>query len=294
MRGARSGWGRLRGLAVVALLATAGTAGGASAATAGAAAAASELVRIDAGHLRGARDGEVISFKGIPFAAPPVGALRWRAPQPVAGWSGVREAKSFGNACLQPPARSAADALPVPLSEDCLYLNVWRPARASARLPVMVWIHGGSLVTGTASIPVQDGAALARRGVVLVSISYRLGRLGYFAHPALTREAADGGKLANYGLMDQVAALQWVRRNIAAFGGDPARVTIFGQSAGALSVQALMASPPARGLFQRAIVQSGYYRGSYPRLSGVRRSTTASPRSARSACAPTTSRCCAA
>lgn len=267
MRGARSGWGRLRGLAVVALLATAGTAGGASAASAGAAAAASELVRIDAGHLRGARDGEVISFKGIPFAAPPVGALRWRAPQPVAGWSGVREAKSFGNACLQPPARSAADALPVPLSEDCLYLNVWRPARASARLPVMVWIHGGSLVTGTASIPVQDGAALARRGVVLVSISYRLGRLGYFAHPALTREAADGGKLANYGLMDQVAALQSVRRNIAAFGGDPARVTIFGQSAGALSVQALMASPPARGLFQRAIVQSGYYRGSYPRLS---------------------------
>jgi para-nitrobenzyl esterase len=134
-------------------------------------------------------------------------------------------------------------------------------------MPVMVWIHGGSLVTGAASIAQNDGAALARRGVVLVSINYRLGYPGFFAHPALTREAADGGKLANYGLMDQVAALQWVRRNISAFGGDPLRVTIFGQSAGALSVEALMASPPARGLFQRAIVQSGYYRGAYPRLS---------------------------
>lgn len=237
-----------------------------AAAAATASAAAPELVRVDAGQLRGERVGDVIRFKGIPFAAPPVGPLRWRAPQPVAPWSGVREASTFGNACLQPPQRTPGDGLPVPMSEDCLYLNVWRPAGAAARLPVMVWIHGGSLVTGTASLPVSDGAALARRGVVLVSINYRVGRLGYFAHPALTREAADGGQLANYGLMDQVAALRWVRRNIAAFGGDPSRVTIFGQSAGALSVQALMASPPARGLFQRAIVQSGYYRGSYPRL----------------------------
>lgn len=284
MRGATSGLRRLRGLVVVALAASVGaaaagphavvtTAAGAvpaslsmTATAATATAAAPLLVRIDAGQLRGERAGDVIRFKGIPFAAPPVGPLRWRAPQPVVPWSGVREANTFGNACLQPPQRTPGDGLPVPMSEDCLYLNVWRPAGAAGRLPVMVWIHGGSLVTGTASLPVSDGAALARRGVVLVSINYRVGRLGYFAHPALTREAADGGKLANYGLMDQVAALQWVRRNIAAFGGDPARVTIFGQSAGALSVQALMASPPARGLFQRAIVQSGYYRGSYPRL----------------------------
>ena len=229
--------------------------------------AAPLLVRVDGGQLRGERAGDVVAFKGVPFAAPPVGPLRWRAPQPVVPWSGVREANGFGNACLQPQPRTPGDALPVPMSEDCLYLNVWRPAAAAAaRLPVMVWIHGGSLVTGTASLPVSDGAALARHGVVLVSINYRVGRLGYFAHPALTREAADGGQLANYGLMDQVAALQWVKRNVAAFGGDPSRVTIFGQSAGALSVQALMASPPARGLFQRAIVQSGYYRGSYPRL----------------------------
>ena len=277
--------GRARSLAVAMLMVVSGgalaagatgmhgnaTAGATASTTVGAVAAATlaapELVRIDSGQLRGEPVGDVVRFRGIPFAAPPVGALRWRAPQPVEAWSGVREAKAFGNACLQPAPRTSSAGLPVPLSEDCLYLNVWRPARAATRLPVMVWIHGGSLVTGTASEAVQDGAALARHGVVLVSISYRLGRLGYFAHPALTREAADGGRLANYGLMDQVAALQWVRRNVAAFGGDPARVTIFGQSAGALSVLALMASPPARGLFQRAIVQSGYYRGSYPRLS---------------------------
>jgi para-nitrobenzyl esterase len=193
--------------------------------------------------------------------------LRWHAPQAVASWSGVREATAFGNACLQPPPRAGAAALGAPVDEDCLYLNVWRPRGAQRRLPVMVWIHGGSLVNGAASMARYDGAGFARRGVVLVSINYRLGYPGFFAHPALTREAADGGKLANYGLMDQVAALQWVERNIRAFGGDPSRVTIFGQSAGALSVQALLASPPARGLFQRAIVQSGYYRGSYPRIS---------------------------
>ena len=231
------------------------------------AAATPERVRLDVGQLQGETISGVVSFKGIPYAAAPVGPLRWRAPQPVAAWPGVREAKAFGNACLQPPPRPTSPALGAPLSEDCLYLNVWRPRDARGRLPVMVWIHGGSLVTGASSVAQYDGAALARRGVVLVSINYRLGYPGYFAHPALTREAADGGKLANYGLMDQVAALHWVKHNIAAFGGDPSRVTIFGQSAGALSVQALLASPPARGLFHRAIVQSGYYRGSYPRIS---------------------------
>ena len=229
-------------------------------------AASPGVVRVDSGRLEGTTTAGVVSFKGIPFAAAPVGPLRWRAPQPVAAWSGVRDATEFGNACLQPPPRATSPPLRVPVSEDCLYLNVWRPVQAKGRLPVMVWIHGGSLVTGTAAIAQYDGAALAHRGVVLVSINYRLGYPGFFAHPALTREAADGGRLANYGLMDQIAALQWVKRNIRAFGGDPSRVTIFGQSAGALSVEALLASPPARGLFRRAIVQSGYYRGSYPRL----------------------------
>jgi para-nitrobenzyl esterase len=229
-------------------------------------AASPDRVRIGSGLLHGAMQADVISFKGIPYAAAPVGPLRWRAPQPVAAWSGIREAHEFGNACLQPPPRAMSPPLGAPVSEDCLYLNVWRPLHAQGRLPVMVWIHGGSLVAGAASIAQNDGALLARRGVVLVSINYRLGYAGFFAHPALTREAADGGQLANYGLMDQVAALRWVQKNIRAFGGDPSRVTIFGQSAGALSVEALMASPPARGLFQRAIVQSGYYRGSYPRL----------------------------
>jgi para-nitrobenzyl esterase len=231
-------------------------------------AATPERVRIDAGLLQGETTAEVVSFKGIPYAAAPVGALRWRAPQPAPPWGGVREAKAFGNACLQPAPRVGKREVEAPLSEDCLYLNVWRPRGAAKRLPVMVWIHGGSLVNGAASMARYDGAGFARRGVVLVSINYRVGYPGFFAHPALTREAADGGKLANYGLMDQVAALEWVRRNIRAFGGDPSRVTIFGQSAGALSVQALVASPRTRGLFQRAIVQSGYYRGSYPRIAG--------------------------
>ncbi len=232
-------------------------------------AASREIATIDSGVLHGVPAGDVVVFKGIPYAAPPVGPLRWRAPQPVVAWAGQRQASGFGNACLQPPPRPASPALGAPLSEDCLYLNVWRPVRARGALPVMVWIHGGSLVSGAASIAGFEGSRLARRGVVLVTLNYRLGYPGFFAHPALSREAADGGRIANYGLMDQVAALQWVQRNIRAFGGDPSRVTIFGQSAGAFSIEALMASPPARGLFHRAIMQSGYYRGSYPRLATV-------------------------
>ncbi len=235
----------------------------------------SEPIHIDAGTLQGVRSGDVTSFKGIPFAAPPTGALRWRAPQPVAPWSGVLAADHFGSACLQADAKAVFAAGLAQPSEDCLYLNVWRPTAAPAPkgthglLPVMVWIYGGALLNGTASLPLYDGAQFARRGVILVSFNYRLGRFGIFAHPALTREAADGGRIANYGLMDQIAALAWVRRNIRAFGGDPQRVTIFGESAGAASVDVLMITRAARGLFQGAIAESGYGRGNFARLSSV-------------------------
>jgi para-nitrobenzyl esterase len=234
------------------------------------AAGAAELtlpVRTDSGLVTGLNQDGVEAFKGIPYAAPPVGALRWRAPQPATPWKGTRAADAFGKICFQPErAESPLGALArANMSEDCLTLNVFRPAGAR-RLPVMVWIHGGALVTGASSLPTYDGAAFARGGVVLVSINYRLGRLGIFAHPALTAENADRGRLANYALMDQIAALQWVKRNIAAFGGDPGNVTIFGESAGALSVDALMIAPGARGLFHRAIAQSGYGRGHFTRL----------------------------
>jgi para-nitrobenzyl esterase len=241
----------------------------ACAVAASAARAASHIATLDSGPVRGTSADGVISFKGIPYAAPPVGALRWRAPQPVEAWQQTRDANVFGNACLQPGPGNEPDQLGAAMSEDCLYLNVWRPANAARRLPVMVWFHGGALTRGAASLPLYDGAAFARRGVILVSVNYRVGYPGFFAHPALSREAADGGKLANYGLMDQIAALDWIQRNIRELGGDPRRVTIFGQSAGGFSVQLMMLSPKARGLFHRAIVQSGYYRGSYPRLAST-------------------------
>jgi para-nitrobenzyl esterase len=224
--------------------------------------------RIDSGLLAGiTRDG-VDRFMGIPYAAPPVGALRWRAPQPAPAWSGVRNADRFGDMCMQVPRPSSlgSAASPQGMSEDCLTLNVFRPAAADGPLPVMVWIHGGGFTSGSSAIASYDGSAFARGGVVLVSINYRLGRLGVFAHPALTAENADDGYLANYGLMDQIAALRWVADNIATFGGDPENVTIFGESAGGLSVNALMVSPAARGLFQRAISQSGYGRGVFSRM----------------------------
>jgi para-nitrobenzyl esterase len=198
-----------------------------------------------------------------------VGALRWRAPQPIAAWHGVRSAAEFGSPCLQVnPTGPGATGSPPP-SEDCLYLNVWRPARARGALPVMVWIYGGGLLNGASSLPLYDGSQFARRGVILVSFNYRLGRFGIFAHPALSREAADGGRIANYGLMDQIAALEWVQRNIRAFGGDPHRVTIFGESAGAASVDILLATRAAQGLFQGAIAESGYGRASFTRLARV-------------------------
>jgi para-nitrobenzyl esterase len=204
------------------------------------------FVAIDSGAVHGSATADVVSFKGIPYAEPPVGPLRWRMPQPVKPWEGVRETTNFGPSCMQTDD--------VPKSEDCLTLNVWRPAADSATpLPVMVWIHGGALVHGGTSI--YPGGALARQGVVVVSMNYRMGRLGFFAHPALAAEAP-GDVRGNYGIMDQRAALEWVQRNIAAFGGDPKQVTIFGESAGGGSVMVHLTAPLSRGLFHRAILQS--------------------------------------
>jgi para-nitrobenzyl esterase len=216
------------------------------------------VVEAPAGAARGEAAGEVNVFRGLPYAAPPVGVRRWRPPAPLKPWAGLREAKAFGPACLQPrmpPGGIYASELPQ-LSEDCLTLNVWAPATAKAA-PVMVWIHGGSLTTGSSRESMYDGLALARRGVVVVSINYRLGVLGWLAHPELSAESPDGVS-GNYGLLDQIAALTWVRRNIAAFGGDPGQVTVAGESAGGLSILYLMASPLARGLFDKAILQSAY------------------------------------
>jgi para-nitrobenzyl esterase len=223
------------------------------------------VVRVDGGELQGAVADGVVSFKGIPFAAPPTGELRWRPPQPAARWTGVRQAAEFGANCMQgrfgPPPSPGAPAVPAP-SEDCLYLNVWRPADPAARnLPVMVWIHGGGFVGGSGSSPNTSGVPFAKQGVVLVSANYRLGRFGFFAFPALGKERPDELK-GNYAYMDQIVALQWVRRNIAAFGGDSNNVTIFGFSAGGVSVHSLLASPLARGLFHKAIAQSGGSRDS--------------------------------
>ncbi len=215
------------------------------------------VVRLESGAIAGSVTGDVAAFKGIPYAAPPVGALRWRSPQPVKPWTGPRAATAYGNDCMQflDPGEAAPPGMPP--AEDCLFVNVWRPAQATpqAKLPVVVWLHGGGFVNGGTSTPIYDGSAIAAQGVVVVSPNYRLGRFGFFAHPALT--AAKEGAIANYGLMDQQAALQWVQRNIAAFGGDPTQVTLMGESAGGISVMHWLTSPPAPPLFQRAIVLSG-------------------------------------
>jgi para-nitrobenzyl esterase len=229
----------------------------ASALIAPTATAAGPVVAIDTGKIHGATDQGVASWKGIPFAAPPVGALRWRAPQPATPWSGMRDTTAYGSDCMQLPFPSDAAPTGTVPSEDCLYLNVWKPARSHGKLPVVVWIYGGGFVNGGASPATYSGVPLARQGVVFVSFNYRLGRLGFFAHPALTRENADRGLLVNYGFMDQLAALRWVQRNIAAFDGDPANVTIIGESAGGMSVHALLTSPLAQGLFARAAILSG-------------------------------------
>ena len=224
------------------------------------AASSPDTVVIHDGALKGAASDGVLSFKGVPFAKPPVGDLRWRPPEPPKAWSGVRQALAYGPDCAQNPFPGDAAPLGVKPEEDCLYANVWRPAEAGAKLPVMVWIYGGGFVNGGSSPNVYDGSAFARAGIVFVSFNYRLGRFGFFAHPALTREAGDG-LVGNYGLMDQVAALKWVRANIAAFGGDPNNVTLFGESAGGGSVLTHLTSPVSAGLFNRVIVESGGGRG---------------------------------
>jgi para-nitrobenzyl esterase len=213
-------------------------------------------VQVDSGAVEGVTQGDLTVYSGIPFAAPPVGDLRWREPQPVVPWGGTRRATSFAPACMQRGVSMPGEQPPV-TSEDCLYLNIWTPANAQGKkLPVIVWIHGGGYKNGSASMPLYWGDRLAQRGVILVTIAYRLGPLGFLAHADLTAESEHASS-GNYGLLDQIAALEWIKRNVAAFGGDPQRVTIAGQSSGAMSVSMLMASPRAKGLFHRAIGQSG-------------------------------------
>jgi para-nitrobenzyl esterase len=215
------------------------------------------VVDAPAGMMRGTSDGTVRIFKGIPYAAPPVGAARWKPPQPLPHWDGSRTATEYGPVCIQPQAAPAPgniySADPLPMSEDCLTLNVWAPAGAR-NAPVLFWIHGGSLWGGSGR---YDGTRLAARGIIVVSINYRLGVLGWLAHPQLSAESTRDTS-GNYGLLDQIEALRWVRRNITAFGGDTGNVTIAGESAGGLSVLYLLASPEARGLFVKAIAQSAY------------------------------------
>lgn len=211
---------------------------------------ATPFVQVTGGAISGADAGEVRTYFGVPFAAPPVGDLRWRPPQPIRPWKGVKDARAFSPACAP-----NADWIPNAKSEDCLYLNLWAPQKAE-NLPVIVWIHGGGMYGGTAAVPVLNGANLAKRGAIVVTINYRLGIFGFFAHPELSAESPEHAS-GNQGILDQIAALRWVRRNIAAFGGDPDRVTIMGNSSGGESVALLVASPLAKGLFQRAIAESG-------------------------------------
>lgn len=223
----------------------------------------SPVITITSGRIQGTTLDGVATFKGIPFAAPPVGPLRWRPPEPAPAWRGVREANQFGSPCMQSasPERlgpwTTAFLSKLKPSEDCLYINLWTAAARSASLrPVMVWIYGGGFTSGAGSVAIYDGAALARQGVVVVNCNYRVGAFGFLADSGLTQESPHHSS-GNYALLDQIAALKWVKQNIAAFGGDPHNVTIFGQSAGAASVWMLMQSPLAQGLFARAIVMSG-------------------------------------
>jgi len=227
------------------------------------------LAEIRQGSLLGVNDEPVHVWRGIPYATPPVGALRWRAPQPPVPWSGVRQADRFAAASWQNAeyCRELGGGDPGTFSEDCLYLNIWSPAVRSESLPVMVWLHGGGFTIGSGGLPPYDGKALAMRDLVVVTINYRLGHFGFFAHPALDGE--EGETLHNFALLDQIAALRWVQENIRAFGGDPDKVTLFGESAGAQSVLALMSSPKAKGLFHKAIVQSGYTLPETPRAQAL-------------------------
>jgi para-nitrobenzyl esterase len=233
--------------------------------------ATDEPVRVDGGLVSGTAGivtTDIKVFKGVPYAAAPVGDLRWRPPVPQKPWEGVRKADQFGATCMQTPYadNSPYRSAPEPVSEDCLFLNIWTGAKTQKEnRPVMVWIHGGAFTRGSGSNPVYDGEEMARKGVVLVTINYRLGVFGFLAHPELTKESVRNFS-GNYGILDQIAALQWVQRNIEGFGGDPKRVTIFGESAGSWAVNALVASPLAKGLFQRAIGESGANFAPLPKL----------------------------
>lgn len=231
------------------------------------------LATTNAGKVTGVlnADKTVASFKGVPFAAPPVGELRWKAPQPVKPWNGTLTCDKFSASPFQnTPApfmmwTEEFIAPPEPLSEDCLYLNVWTPANSTKeKLPVLMWIYGGGFVSGSSACAIYDGEALAKQGIIFVSINYRVGVFGFFSHPDLTKESGKNSS-GNYALMDQLAALQWIKENIAAFGGDPDKVTIAGQSAGSFSVQALVASPLSKDLFQGAIAHSGASMGRFSR-----------------------------
>ncbi|MEP7319706.1 MAG: carboxylesterase family protein, partial [Panacibacter sp.] len=224
-----------------------------------------DTVKVTGGLISGTKsnEGDIRIFKGIPFAAPPVGDLRWKAPQPVKPWTGVKKCEAFGPSPMQnkpvPFSMWTEEFLipKEPISEDCLYLNVWTKAKsAKENKPVIVYIYGGGFSSGGSGCAIYDGEAMAKKGIVFVSINYRVGIFGFFAHPELTKESVSNAS-GNYGLMDQIAALQWVKKNIASFGGDPNNVTIAGQSAGSMSVNCLVASPQAKGLFQRAIAESG-------------------------------------
>jgi para-nitrobenzyl esterase len=248
----------IRAITVAVLLATLGACAGPAPSPFGSGA----VVNAPAGQLEGRIENGARVFRGIPYAMPPVGEARWKAPAPMPRWNGVRQAFAFGPQCWQPKitVQTIYSRAPEPMNEDCLTLNVWAPADATQNkngAPVFVWIHGGALWAGASSEGYYDGARMAARGIVVVSINYRLGPLGWLAHPELSRESPQGVS-GNYGLLDQVAALRWVRANIGAFGGDPANVTIAGESAGALTVMYLMASPEARGLFAKAIAESAY------------------------------------
>ncbi len=227
--------------------------------------ALADPIKVEGGMIAGTANstGDVHIYKGIPFAAPPIGALRWKAPQPVAAWKGVKQCDKFGPSPMQaapvPFSMWSEEFLipAAPISEDCLYLNVWTGAKsAKEKRGVLVWIYGGGFSSGGSACPIYDGEAMAKKGIVFVSINYRVGIFGFFAHPALTKESGVNAS-DNYGLLDQLAALKWVQKNIAAFGGDPSNVTIAGQSAGSMSVNCLVASPLAKNLFQKAIAESG-------------------------------------
>lgn len=214
-------------------------------------------MQIGEGLLVGRLSLGVESYRGVAYAKAPTGMLRWRPPQPVKGWQGPRDAGYVGPICVQPPANGDRGVGPLPMSEDCLTLNIWVPQSRPEPLPVLVWIHGGGYNNGSGTAALYDGSSLARRGSVIVTLNYRLGRLGFFDHPALAAERDDSEPAGNYGVMDMIEALRWLHQHIEAFGGDPSSITVFGESAGGLAVSQLMVSPAARGLFANAVIQSG-------------------------------------